>query len=103
MHFVTMSHALEPRRAVVLSGLALVPRVAPIVHSFVHLWRASSVLGEELLEDYVSHIVEHANRDSFFRCALGWVACARLLKLTRSRASGPQQPQECPCFWNQVA
>lgn len=67
MHFVTMSHALEPRRAVVLSGLALVPRVAPIVHSFVHLWRASSVLGEELLEDYVSHIVEHANRDSFFR------------------------------------
>ena len=67
MHFLTMANALEPRRAVVLSALALAPYISPYVHSFVHLWRASSVLGEELLEDYVSHIIEHASRESFFR------------------------------------
>lgn len=68
MHFVTMARALEPRRAVVLSAMSFVPYVRPWVHSFVHLWRASSVLGEELLEDYVSHIIVHAERDSFFQC-----------------------------------
>ena len=68
MHFVTMAHALEARRAIVLSGLALVPYISPCVYHFVHLWRASSVLGEELLEDYISHIIEHVQRDSFFQC-----------------------------------
>lgn len=67
MHFVTMAHALETRRAIVLSGLAFLPYISPVVEQFVHMWRASSVLGEELLEDYVSHIIEHAQRESFFR------------------------------------
>ena len=47
--------------------LALVPYVSPAVYHFVHLWRAASVLGEELLEDYVSHVIEHADRASFFQ------------------------------------
>ena len=67
MHFVTMAHVMEPRRAIVLSGLSFVPLLSPVVEQFVHLWRAASVLGEELLEDYVSHIIAHAQRDDFFR------------------------------------
>ncbi|KAK9798600.1 hypothetical protein WJX73_006804 [Symbiochloris irregularis] len=67
MHFVTMAHVLEPQRAIVFSALSFVPHAGPFVRQFVALWRASSVLGEELLEDYVSHMILHANRDSFFR------------------------------------
>ena len=70
MHFVTMAHVLEPQRAIVFSALSFVPHAGFLVKHFVTLWRASSVLGEELLEDYVSHMILHANRDSFFRCPL---------------------------------
>ena len=88
MHFVTMADALEARRAIVLSGLALVPYASIFVDQFVHTWRASSVLGQELLEDYVSHVIEHAHRDTFFRCGIrDHVLVKALMECERTSAS----------------
>ncbi|KAL3159539.1 hypothetical protein ABBQ38_009954 [Trebouxia sp. C0009 RCD-2024] len=57
MQYLTMNKALGPRRAAVLSLIAL----------FVEVWRASKILAPEVLDGYISHTVLHKDRPAFFR------------------------------------
>ncbi|KAK9811800.1 hypothetical protein WJX72_010339 [[Myrmecia] bisecta] len=65
MHFLSSAKALGPRRAAVISGLALYPPLAPWVLRLVDIYRLSRVLGAELLQDYTRTMVP--DTDDFWR------------------------------------
>jgi hypothetical protein len=62
-----MKKALGRDRAVGLSLFALVPLLEPWLLTFVQLWRTSSLLGQELVADFVSKYVPPAERQRWFK------------------------------------
>ncbi len=46
---------------------ALVPLLEPWLLTFVQLWRTSSLLGQELVSDYVSKYVASGERQRWFK------------------------------------
>ena len=65
-HFLTMKQIMGRDRAISLSLLGLVPKVEPWLLHLVQFWRASSLLGQELLIDYIK-IIPPSNRTAFFK------------------------------------
>ncbi|KAA6424248.1 MAG: hypothetical protein FRX49_05460 [Trebouxia sp. A1-2] len=67
MHYLTMNKNLGPRRAAIMSLVALYSPVEPCVIKFVEVWRASRILAPEILDPYLSHTIPHQDRAAFFR------------------------------------
>ncbi|KAL0031129.1 hypothetical protein WJX77_005072 [Trebouxia sp. C0004] len=67
MHYLTMNKNLGPRRAAILSLVALYSPVEPFVIKFVEVWRASRILAPEILDPYLSHTIPHQDRAAFLR------------------------------------
>ena len=73
-HFLTMKQIMGRDRAISLSLLGLVPKVEPWLLHLVQFWRASSLLGQELLIDYIKTIPP-SNRTAFFKYVTHYVCC----------------------------
>ena len=62
-----MKKVLGRDRAVILALLGLVPYLEPWILKFVQIWRASNLLGQELLTDYLSACVPSLERGAFLK------------------------------------
>ena len=66
-HFITVSRTLDSRPAAAIAALGLVPLAGPLVSGSMRLWRGAHVLGGEMVGDYVSKVIPHADRDAFWK------------------------------------
>lgn len=64
---VTWRKLVGPRRAAVLAAVAMLPFLEHWALRVVEVWRAAHILGEELLGDYISRSVPHAERKQWWR------------------------------------
>lgn len=62
-----MKKILGRDRAVVLSLLGVVPYLEPWILKFVQIWRASNLLGQELLADYLKFCVPPSSQSAFLK------------------------------------
>ena len=69
VHMVTGRKLVGPKRAAVLSLVAMLPLLEHWTLRIVEVWRAANILGGELLSDYLSRSVPHAERKHWWRYA----------------------------------
>ena len=74
-HFLTVSRTLDSRPAAAVAVLGLVPVAGPLISGSMRLWRGSHVLGGEMVGEYVSKVIPHADRDAFWRCVRPRLGC----------------------------
>ncbi|CAL8461782.1 g1313 [Coccomyxa elongata] len=67
MQFISIRDSLGVHRAAALSILGLWGPLEYWCFQFIRLWRASRVLGEELVEEWVARTVPHEQRSSWLR------------------------------------
>ncbi|KAK9863270.1 hypothetical protein WJX84_009069 [Apatococcus fuscideae] len=67
VHMITWSKLVGPKRAAILSAVALLPFLEHWALRVVEIWRAANLLGQELLGDYISRSVPYAERKKWWR------------------------------------